>query len=196
VIVGALPVLGFGGAGLLVVSWFATLAGILGPITPAAGLLALPIALWEFSLAIYLVARGFRPSPITARMQGEPGWNRARERDDGGVPVKITIFGIKLVHTIIFWILSGCTVYSLFSGVTGRITTWTWVAVVLLLVESVVLAVSGWTCPLTILAERQGAQRGSVTDIFLPKWLADRIFPICGSMYVIALALILWRVLR
>jgi hypothetical protein len=27
---------------------------------------ALPIALWEFSLGIYLVAKGFKPSPITA----------------------------------------------------------------------------------------------------------------------------------
>ncbi len=110
--------------------------------------------------------------------------------------VRITIFRIKLVHTIIFWILSLCTVYALFSGITNRITMWTWIAVILLLVESVVLVVSGWTCPLTILAERQGALHGSVTDIFLPKWLADRIFPICGTMYGVALVLILWRVLR
>ena len=110
--------------------------------------------------------------------------------------VKITILQIKLVHTAIFWILSLCTAYALFSGVAGRITTWTWVAVGLLLVESIVLVVFGWTCPLTILAERQGATHGSVTDIFLPKWLADRIFPICGTMYAVALVLILWRVFR
>ncbi len=109
---------------------------------------------------------------------------------------KITIFQIKLVHTVIFWILSLCVLYALFSGVADRITAWTWVAVGLLLVESVVLAVSGWTCPLTILAERQGALRGSVTDIFLPKYLADRIFPICGTLYAVALVAIAWRVLR
>jgi hypothetical protein len=109
--------------------------------------------------------------------------------------MKITIFEIKLVHTVIFWVLSLCVVYALFSGIANRIGTWTWVAVGLLLVESVVLVVSGWTCPLTLLAERQGAARGSVTDIFLPKWLADRIFPICGTAYGIAVALILWRLL-
>ncbi len=108
--------------------------------------------------------------------------------------MRVTIFQIKLVHTLIFWLLSLCTVYALFSGVADRITTWTWIAVVLLLVESVVLMVSGWKCPLTILAERQGALRGAVTDIFLPRWLADRIFPVCGTMYAVALALILWRV--
>lgn len=109
--------------------------------------------------------------------------------------MKITIFQIKLLHTIVFWALSLCTVYALYSGIADCVTRWTWVAVVLLLLESIVLAASGWTCPLTILAERQGARRGSVTDIFLPKWLADRIFPICGTLYAVALALILWRVL-
>jgi hypothetical protein len=113
---------------------------------------------------------------------------------DKGRVVKITIFKIKLVHTLIFWILSACVVYALFSGFANRIDIWTWVAVGLLLVESVVLVVSGWTCPLTILAERQGALRGSVTDIFLPKWFADRIFPICGTLYALAIVVIIWRV--
>jgi hypothetical protein len=115
---------------------------------------------------------------------------------DETLAVKITLFQIKLLHTIIFWILSLCTVYALYSGLADRITTWTWVAVVFLLVESVVLVASGWTCPLTILAERQGALQGSVADIFLPKWFADRIFPICGTTYAVALVLIVWRVLR
>lgn len=110
--------------------------------------------------------------------------------------LRITIFQIKLLHTVIFWVLSLCVLYALFSGVADRITAWTWVAIGLLLVESVVLAASGWTCPLTLLAERQGAVRGSVTDIFLPRWLADRIFPICGTLYGVALVVIAWRVLR
>jgi hypothetical protein len=29
---------------------------------------AIPIALWEFSLGVYLVVKGFKPSPITAGM--------------------------------------------------------------------------------------------------------------------------------
>lgn len=110
--------------------------------------------------------------------------------------MRITIFQIKLVHTIIFWILSVCVAYALFSGIFDRITIWTWVATGMLLVESVVLAVAGWICPLTILAERQGSPRGSVADIFLPKWFADRIFRICGSLYVIALLIVGLRMLR
>jgi hypothetical protein len=108
--------------------------------------------------------------------------------------VRITIYQVKLVHTLIFWVLSLCIVYMLYSGVADRITMWTWVAVGLLLIESVVLVVSGWECPLTILAERRGALRGSVADIFLPKWFADRVFPICGTLYGIALLIIVLRV--
>jgi hypothetical protein len=110
--------------------------------------------------------------------------------------VKVTIFQVKLAHTVIFWILSACVVYALVSGVADRITTWTWVAVGLVAVESVVLVAFGWTCPLTILAERLGDGHGAVADIFLPKWLADRIFPVCGTTYAIAVFVLLVRVLR
>jgi hypothetical protein len=44
--------------------------------------------------------------------------------------------------------------------------------------------------------ERLGAARGSVTDILLPKWFADRIFPVCSTTYVIALVILIVRVLR
>jgi hypothetical protein len=108
--------------------------------------------------------------------------------------LRITIFQIKLVHTLIFWILSLCVAYALFTGLADRITVWTWVAVGLILVEGIVLAASGWTCPLTILAERQGARQGSVTDIFLPSWAADRIFPICGTLSAVAVVMIALRV--
>ena len=107
----------------------------------------------------------------------------------------MTIFQIKVVHTVIFWVLSVCVVYVLFSGVADRVTSWTYVAILLLLVESVVLVAFRWTCPLTLLAERQGAVRGEVADIFLPKWFADRIFPLCGTLFGIAVILVAWRAL-
>jgi hypothetical protein len=108
---------------------------------------------------------------------------------------KITLLQIKLVHTLIFWVLSACVLYSLFSAVADRLTAWTWLAVGAILLEGIVLAAFGGTCPLTLLAERLGAARGSVADIFLPKWLADRIFPICGTTYAMALLIILFRLL-
>jgi hypothetical protein len=109
--------------------------------------------------------------------------------------VRITILHVKVVHTVIFWLLSACVVHVLWSAVAGRIGTWTWVAAGLVLVEGIVLVAFGWTCPLTILTERMGAARGSVSDIFLPAWLAERIFPICGTAYAAGLLVIAVRLL-
>jgi hypothetical protein len=44
------------------------LFGLWDRISAPSGLLALPIALWEFSLGVYLIVKGFKPSPITAGM--------------------------------------------------------------------------------------------------------------------------------
>lgn len=61
-----LPVLGFVGAVSLVVSWVAILVGVIEAISPIAAVAALPIAVWELSLGVYLTFRGFKASPIIA----------------------------------------------------------------------------------------------------------------------------------
>jgi len=58
----ALPVLGLIGVPLLVAGDIAVLFGIVG--TSQAAVTALPIALFEFSLGIWLVVKGFQPSSI------------------------------------------------------------------------------------------------------------------------------------
>jgi Domain of unknown function (DUF4386) len=63
-----LPLLGFIGAALLVAGDIAVLFGLIGQHAPSTALAALPIALWEFSLGVWLVVKGFNPSPITAGM--------------------------------------------------------------------------------------------------------------------------------
>jgi Domain of unknown function (DUF4386) len=60
-----LPVLGLIGAPLLTISFIATLFGFWTQVSPASGLLTIPIAVWEFALGVYLIVKGFKPSPIT-----------------------------------------------------------------------------------------------------------------------------------
>ena len=59
-----LPVLAFIGAPLLVASTMATLFGANEYGSGLSGLMTLPIALWEFSLGVYLVVKGFRPAGL------------------------------------------------------------------------------------------------------------------------------------
>jgi hypothetical protein len=72
-----LPMLGFVGAALLVAGDIGVLFGFIGLVSSLAGLLALPIALWEFSLGVYLVVKGFKPSPILAGEARDAGVNRS-----------------------------------------------------------------------------------------------------------------------
>ena len=59
-----LPVIGLIGAPLLVAGDVAVLFGLIDRTSSPALLTAIPIALWEFSLGVWLVVKGFRPSPI------------------------------------------------------------------------------------------------------------------------------------
>jgi hypothetical protein len=60
----ALPVLGMIGAPLLILSTAGVLSGLWEQVSVTTGIAALPIAVWEFSLGIWLVTKGFKPSPI------------------------------------------------------------------------------------------------------------------------------------
>ncbi len=61
-----LPVVGLIGVPLLLAGFMGTLFNFWGPVSSATALLALPVALFELSLGVYLTIRGFRPSPIVS----------------------------------------------------------------------------------------------------------------------------------
>ena len=63
-----LPLLGFIGALLLVASDTATLFGLWGRVSVLSGIAALPVALWEFSLGVWLVVKGFDASAIASQL--------------------------------------------------------------------------------------------------------------------------------
>jgi Domain of unknown function (DUF4386) len=63
-----LPLLGFIGAPLLVASFTATLFDVWGQVSALSAIFTIPIAVWEFSLGVYLIVKGFKRSPITAGM--------------------------------------------------------------------------------------------------------------------------------
>lgn len=63
-----LPLLGFTGAPLLVASTAVTVFDPSMRVSALTALGALPIALWEFSLGVWLIVKGFKPSSITRDM--------------------------------------------------------------------------------------------------------------------------------
>jgi hypothetical protein len=61
-----LPILGLAGAPLLLASDIAIFFGAYDRMAPIAAVAALPIAVWEFSLGVYLLVKGFRPAAVAA----------------------------------------------------------------------------------------------------------------------------------
>jgi hypothetical protein len=63
-----IPVIGLIGAPLLIAAVFATMFAQHSTLTGLAVLPVIPVAAWELSLGVWLVVKGFKPSPITAAM--------------------------------------------------------------------------------------------------------------------------------
>ena len=60
-----IPTVGLVGAPLIIMSASVTMLGGWEQLSLAGGLCALPIALWEFSLGLWLTVKGFRPTTVT-----------------------------------------------------------------------------------------------------------------------------------
>lgn len=67
----ALPLTGLIGAPMLLLSDIAVFFGLLDRASPLVIIGALPVAVWELSLGIYLTVKGFRPSAV-ATLYGRP----------------------------------------------------------------------------------------------------------------------------
>jgi hypothetical protein len=61
-----LPALGLIGAPLLLASDVAVFFGVYDRVSPAAAVATIPIAVWELSLGVYLVTKGFRRAAVAA----------------------------------------------------------------------------------------------------------------------------------
>ncbi len=86
--------------------------------------------------------------------------------------------------------MSSCIIYVLYCGITK---TYNWIlllAISAVLFEGIVLIVNHCQCPLTTLAEKHGAEKGSVTDMFYPKWFVPHVFRISTVALVIGLILL------
>lgn len=103
------------------------------------------------------------------------------------------LFRIKLLHTLVWAFFVWIIFYILYSGITGNITGFTWIAIVLIIGEGLVLLIFKMFCPLTLIARKYSDSEKANFDIFLPEWLAKYNKEIFTSIYVLGVALVLMR---
>jgi hypothetical protein len=106
------------------------------------------------------------------------------------------IVGIKVVHSVIFLVNSAAVLHLFWAGVRDRPSRWTSPALVAALAECVVFVANRGRCPLTSAVEALGADNGRVSDLFLPRWFADRIPQLCTPPLLIGVLALLFNAWR
>lgn len=108
---------------------------------------------------------------------------------DNSHPTKLVL--IKSIHTLI-WIVMVCIIgYVVYSGVSGNITVYSWLAVAAVIVEGLVLWLFKGKCPLTVWASNYSDSQKENFDIYLPEWLAKYNKLIFTTVFVLGFILML-----
>jgi hypothetical protein len=107
---------------------------------------------------------------------------------------RAALVAVKLFHSCAFLVIQSAILYLLYKGIKRESDARAGIAAGIAAGESVIYAANGFRCPLTGLAERLGAEHGSVTDIFLPTWLASNVARIYVPLLAAGLSLRAWNV--
>ena len=102
------------------------------------------------------------------------------------------LLGIKIVHTVV-WAFFASSIAAIPVLAFANRLTLAWILIGIVLVEVIVLACNGWTCPLTGVAARYTRERRDNFDIFLPERLARHNKAIFGTIYVCGVVVTLVR---
>lgn len=96
---------------------------------------------------------------------------------------------IKAVHTLAWFSIDSSVIYLLYSGLRRKSDHRAAIAGAIVAAESLIFAANGFRFPLTNLAVELGADRGGVTDTFLPRWFARNLPAIHAPLFVVAIFL-------
>ena len=102
---------------------------------------------------------------------------------------------IKWAHTIVWAVMVAAIFYIFYSGWSGHISTLTYAALGLIFFETVVLLANKWVCPMTPMARRYTDDARDNFDIYLPEWLAKYNKLIFGTLFIVGLLLVIWRLI-
>jgi len=70
-----------------------------------------------------------------------------------------------------------------------------WFCFAFIIVESIILIINGWRCPITIKAEKYSQNNEAGFDIYLPKWVAKYNKSIFTGIFIIEIAFLIFRIL-
>lgn len=99
---------------------------------------------------------------------------------------------VKAVHTAA-WLFFVLFILGIFVAASNGSLMWAGLCIGIVAVEVAILALNGWRCPLTDIAARYTDDRSPNFDIYLPRWLARYNKEIFGPLYLLGIAVTLYR---
>lgn len=104
----------------------------------------------------------------------------------------MTLFDVKLLHTLITLVNTGAVLYILFCGLRRKEGPLLDLAIALIMLEALALVAFEFRCPIQYVAREVAGTSAPVGDIFLPQWVAAYIVQACIPIAVLGLVLV-WR---
>jgi len=101
------------------------------------------------------------------------------------------LFLIRLFHTFIIAGMATCILYVIYSGISGKKSTFLTISIIVVAVEGIVLLLNKGQCPLTNLAVKYGDNYERFFDSFLPKKITPFVVPGLTLVFLIGLVLVL-----
>ena len=103
---------------------------------------------------------------------------------------------IKIVHTLIWAVMATAVFYVFYAGITKTFGLMLWLSVGLIMMETVVLMINKWRCPLTPIAVKYTSDTRENFDIYLPEWLAKHNKFIFGMIFLAGVMLVISNLLE
>lgn len=100
---------------------------------------------------------------------------------------------IKTIHTLIWMLFVSVILYVIYCAVANQVTVFTWIAILSVIMEGLVLLIFKNQCPLTIMARKYSDSTKDNFDIFLPEWLARYNKTIFTSLFLVGVIFVLLR---
>lgn len=100
---------------------------------------------------------------------------------------------IRVIHTIIWVLMTGAVFYVFFSGITGKINSLSWLGVGLISLEALALILGKGDCPLHIYALRLTGLT-EINDTYLPEKIFFKGYKIILTIiFLIGLLLMIYQ---
>jgi len=100
-----------------------------------------------------------------------------------------------MTHTVVWAVMASAVFYVFYAGIAKIFGLMLWLSIGLVIIETAVLLINKWRCPLTPIAMKYTSDTRENFDIYLPEWLAKHNKLIFSLIFIAGLILVVRNLL-